>query len=614
MSMDEKLMFLAKFLQEFYILPYNHDELVELLAKIRDGFVLSENEYNWFRYIINGGDNENDSEGDALFTGDYTDLINKPFIPDSLGDLKDYPVIMARINQRFNELVAVDSTLLEKINDNARFIAAIEVVVNDDIARLTKIVEACRLFEGESLDDVINGIKGELGWLDLLKEDLNKGKVLSERDFLAAYEEILISINNTADGLTGYIKNVIADSIMDPGSPTSRLDSIGEALATKVDKIYGKGLSTNDFEDKYKKLLDVILGDAKLDGATDDLTYATCFNDYVKNIVYGYMGELKYMLEDLANKMYERVDNDMEKLTADMIQMREEVLDDLNAVKDQALDSMVFKEKDGPATIAVGGLKAGRELANRNVREVLLEILCPTVFPTVSASFDLTNYKGLYEIGEVIGIKSIIANVTPGSLPVKDVCFEKRAGNNYEIMATYAYKPPTTSVKHLFPDVYEGLAGYRVTQSMAGDFFRVKVRDTAGNESSCNVGALNFVYPIFYGVLNIDEDIASLTQNRITTIFNKVLQSPRTNCTYKYTTNNQRMVIAVPEHHGKMTSVYDENQYIITNSFKSHPVQFKFTVKEFLNGAYVTSTYTQNYNIYYNNPSSVSQFGVTFKF
>ena len=314
---------------------------------------------------------------------------------------------------------------------------------------------------------------------------------------------------------------------------------------------------------------------------------------------------------ELGNEIKEKKD----EITADIDVLKQEIVNDFNAIKDQATDSMIFKNNEGPSTITIGGLNEGSKLANKSVKEVLLEILCPTISPTVSASLDLTNYKSLYEVGEVIGIKSIIANITPGTLPVKTIYFDKKkTDGGYEEMNSYSYNQDNNTIKHTFPDNYEGLAGYRVTQSMASDFFRVRVIDRANNESSCYVGGLDFVYPIFYGELNVDEDIAKLTQDKITTIFNKVLQSPGTNCTCKYITNNQRMVIAVPEYHGTMADIYDENQYKITNSFKSRSVQFKFTVKEFLNGAYVTSTYTQKYNIYYNNPSSVSQFGITFKF
>ena len=234
--MDKDLMFLADFLEQYYILPYTHEELLDILSRMRNGYFLSESEYEAFKNIILG---DEDIEGGILFSGDYQDLINKPYIPKKLSDLQDYNTFISVINDTWAKLKQEDVNLGEKISDNARFVSALEVVLAEDIKRLEKMISACQLFEGDSLADVINNIKAELGWLDIIKQDIEKGKVLSEKDFTAVYEEILKSINETTNGLTGYIKKVIAESIVEPGEPNSdgvtRLDSIGEALFMKVD-------------------------------------------------------------------------------------------------------------------------------------------------------------------------------------------------------------------------------------------------------------------------------------------------------------------------------------------------------------------------------------------
>ena len=271
MSTDKELELLATIIDQCcdccepkFELPYTHDELIEILSRVRDGHVLNLQEYEAFKLLLfNKDDGEDNTEGDVLFTGNYLDLKNKPFIPLNMTQLQDYEVIMRALNKRMDELSARDSELEESIDNNARFISAIEVVLMDEIEKLTKLVEACKLFEGDSLEDVIAAIQGELAGLERLREDLDKGMVLSERVFTEEYNQILDSISNNPEGLAGYIKNVIADSIVDPGQPNNssnmRLDSIGEALATKVDKDGDKVLSTYDFDDTYKNLLDPVL-------------------------------------------------------------------------------------------------------------------------------------------------------------------------------------------------------------------------------------------------------------------------------------------------------------------------------------------------------------------
>ena len=139
-----------------YKIPYTHDELIDILSRIRDGHVLTENEYNLIMMLVGSEDNEN--IGDVLFSGNYLDLINKPFIPTKLADLQDYPAVFGRINTMINNLSEKDKEILEGMSDLSRFLSAIEVTFNQDINRLNKLIEACQLFEGESLNDVIANI------------------------------------------------------------------------------------------------------------------------------------------------------------------------------------------------------------------------------------------------------------------------------------------------------------------------------------------------------------------------------------------------------------------------------------------------------------------------
>ena len=597
MSTDRDLLFLAEFLEQFFILPYTHDELLEILARIKNGYFLTQGEYEVLKNIIVGGGDE-DIEGDFLFSGDYTDLTNKPYIPKKLSDLTDYKTFMSVINNTWATLKDKDAELEEKISDNARFVSALEVVLSQDIQRLEKLVNACKLFEGENLSDVITNIRDELGWLELIKEDLDKGKVLSEKDFTAAYEEILRGINETAEGLSGYIKKVIAESIIEPGEPNGngvyRLDSIGEALATKVDKVYGYGLSQNDFANRYKEILDGVLN--------RDGNGTGTLQEYVIDIVDRYEEEFLYMINDLGDRMNEYTENEIQAIKKELADKFLEMDKEMEETKQETLYGITFKPGDGPASVALGGLEKGAILEGRSLRDVLLEILCPFVMPTAYATLELAPHCDyLSKIGSVVEIEGITVSIDRGSLPIAKVRFMEKVGDDYELLGSYS--GPVT--EYWFVDKL-----YEITKSIPSDHFIVEVEDTEGHITVCNTQAVDITYPIYYGSIAEDADItAELVQG----LYEKV-KRPGSDCEIGYITNNQRMLFAIPQGYGVVSEILDQNGYLITNSFETKTVTLTFKVKEIVNSMPKWTEYKQNYFVYYNNPSTVNGFKVTYKF
>ena len=68
--------------QVFYNLDYTHEVIEELLDKIHDGYVLSEEQYNKLVEIVN-------MEFISTFDGDYENLSNKPMIPSKMSELEN---------------------------------------------------------------------------------------------------------------------------------------------------------------------------------------------------------------------------------------------------------------------------------------------------------------------------------------------------------------------------------------------------------------------------------------------------------------------------------------------------------------------------------------------
>lgn len=619
MSNSNDLVFLAKLLEQCYVLPYDHDELLDLLSKIQDGRMLTQEEYEVFRLII---DPDNDvTDGDVLFTGDYKDLLNKPFIPTKMIDLQDYPVIMGRINQMVSNLSERDKELAQSISDNARFLSALEIVLKQDIDRLTELVETAKLFQGDSLESVIENIQGELGWLDKIKDDLEEGKVLSEKDFTAAYESILKSIDETTDGLVGIIKDVIAESIVEPGEPNGngvfRLDSIGEALATKVDKKYGYGLSQYDFNDMYRGIIEpvaqfeapaeLVLENGFYDEATGKDNLSGTLQGYILYYVDRYKESFEAFMNSLGERMQEYTENAVQGLKLEMTERLDRMEKDVENTMEETLYGVKFKEYDGPTTIEVGALKKGSHIAEKSIREVLLEILCPFAVPTVSARLELSPHcNELAMVGEVVEIKGIVANVDRGSLPIEKVIFKQKIGGEYVVLEAY----DNGQTDHWFPDILE------TTKSISGEDYMVEIYDTEGNYASSYVQDINVVYPVYLGVINpnaINDNTELISTVKKMQYNVNYYGSEITN---KYTTRDQCMVIAIPVEYGAITDVYDQNGYIITNSFQYKTVTLSFEVKEASSSGEEVrmNTYKQNYVVYYNNPSTVTGFDVTFKF
>ena len=582
-----------------YKIPYTHDELIDILSRIRDGHVLTENEYDLIMMLIGSEDNEN--VGDVLFSGDYLDLINKPFIPTKLADLRDYPAVFGRINTMINSLSEKDKEILESISDISRFLSAIEVTFNQDINRLNKLIEACQLFEGESLNDVITNIREELGWLDMIREDIEEGKILSEKDFTAVYEEILKSINETEEGLIGIIKQAIKDSIKDPGQPNGNgvftLDTIGEALASKVDKRFdGYDLSQNDFTNEYKAILDDVLNNNN----------ETNLREFVISIVEQYEEVFKFHITDIGDRMIEYTQNAVRNMENALNNQTQELKEMIEETREEAFDGIKFDIGEGPVSINIGGLKKGTNIEERSVKDVLLELICPFVYPEISAELILAYPQYLYEIGDVAEIAGIQANIERGSLPIKHVVFKERVGNTYKIIGSYG----SGQIAHWFPEVFE------LTHTIDDQYFIVEVEDEEGNRATSGAGSINFVCPIYYGIIS-DREFKEKNEEmspEIVTGLNKQLKYMGEECKYEFTTNNDKIVLAVPEDYGPIVNIYDQNGYIITNSFEADVINMRFTVKEKIGDEYEMHEYIIPYYVYHNNPNTVYGFEITFKF
>ena len=608
MSANKNLMLMAELLENFYVLPYSHDELLDLLSRIKDGYFLTKNEYEALKGIIVGDDGEDNSDIELFFSGDYKDLKNKPYIPKKLSDMSDYKTFTTAINNSWALLKDRDAQLEEQINTSSRMLSTLETILSKNIERLENTVNAIKVFEGEELEEVILNVKDDLAQLKQVSIDLSNGRTLSEKDFTAEYEEILRTITNTTNGLAGYIRDVIAESIVDKGNPNGngnfRLDSIGEALATKVDKDTERDLSHNDFTDEYKDVIDDIFEAYKsytYDPNVDGEIPLTPLMYYISMIVDRYEQAFDDMINRTNEMLVQNTKDEIEKISKDIADKFKEHDDLLENMQDVTALGTVFEKNDGATSITLGGLQKGTVLEGKTVREVLLEILCPFVGPTVSGGLRLSASSSGYltKIGTSVIITHITAYINKGTLPILKTEFKKFNGYDYDSLAVYSGEMNQHSI-----GVFE------ITKSIPSDYFIVEVTDSKGNVYTSNTQAIDIVYPIYFG--SVDKDIV-FDENGIKNLHENVLY-PGSECRIKYTTNNERMVIAVPRSHGTVSEIIDPNGYNITKSFSRVELTMKFKVTEQYGDIIKTNEYTQDYIVYYNNPSTVTTFELTFRF
>jgi hypothetical protein len=278
-----------------------------------------------------------------------------------------------------------------------------------------------------------------------------------------------------------------------------------------------------------------------------------------------------------------------------------DIRDEMDDVKKETSDGVIFKEGDGPASITLGGVKKGTVLEGKTIREVLLDMLCPFVYPSAVATLELSphcNY--LSRIGNAVEIKGVTVDINKGSLPISRVIFKQKKGSRYETIGAY----DSMTTEHWFPEILE------ITQSISSDHFIVEIYDTEGNSCTVNTQAVDIVYPIFYGTMDGNvEPTTELIENMY-----ELLKYSGTDCSLRYTTSNQSMVFAIPQGYGVVSDIFDQNGYIITKSFKTKTLTLSFEVKEKSGDIIKTNIYKQNYFVYYNNPSTVTGFEITYKF
>ena len=255
----------------------------------------------------------------------------------------------------------------------------------------------------------------------------------------------------------------------------------------------------------------------------------------------------------------------------------------VSAEKKAQYDENTIFNTDMVTVNALGGIKAGEDLNNMPVQQLLTKLLYPYVAPTISATG--TPNGGTFEKGNNQTVTNIKAVVTKKSEKITKVevfdgstSLGVKEGVEVENGGTFTF-PVSVAVS-------------------ANKNFQANVTDASGKTVSAKTGAFNFVYPYYMGVCAED---AEINADLVKGLTKKV--EAKGNKSHAFTCDYQRMIFAYPKAHGKLKSIIDPNNFDVTATFGVQEVSITG-----LDGT------AQAYYVYVNSASTVSNFTMKFNY
>ena len=257
--------------------------------------------------------------------------------------------------------------------------------------------------------------------------------------------------------------------------------------------------------------------------------------------------------------------------------------------KDQLTGNITYTNST-PIVSAHGGVAVGETFDKVPIKDLFDKILYPYVAPTLSATCTAPANGGTYEIG--VGTTATSVRAVVGK--------KSRSITKIEVFGSDA---ASTALATVTAGVANGgtfdikVSKELKTAALNGFKFTVKVTDSDNKSVSANTGVFNLVYPIYTGVTSE----SSVSASMVTGLTKKI--ETKANKRYTYTASNQRIVLAYPASYGNLKIIYDANNFDVTSTFTKSTVNITCA-----DGTSVS------YNVYMNDPSTVTDFAMDYRF
>lgn len=286
--------------------------------------------------------------------------------------------------------------------------------------------------------------------------------------------------------------------------------------------------------------------------------------------------------ESVANALNSAIGNKVDKVAGKGLSTNDYTNEEKNKLAGVASGATVNDTKyknQTPSTVAVGGIEKGYVPPASGVEaiDMIDKLLHPYVAPAVTAAMSPVN-GGTVENGTTQTVNAVTVNITLGSTSITKI----------EVF------DGSTSLGSLTSGISAGANTVALTNALSvtsNKQLSVVVTDAAGKTVTAKTGSYTFVSPYYYGAIDAD---ATLTETLIKAATKSV--QAKGNKSFNFTCNNQRMLYAYPKSYGNLTKILDANSFDVTGTFARSEVT--------VNGV--------AYNAYINDPSTVSNFKMTF--
>ena len=543
---------------QYQSLNFTHEEVDELLSKVASWIdnekrLLTADEYKQLTEALRFLHE---------FNGNYDNLINKPSIPVNISQLKN-DVGFTTINLESIKdwvMMCIDEAELG-YEENYVTENTMHNLYNDVYDRLKTDINEMenRIKARYATKDQIKGLEYELEPHKHEAHDI--GSAIRDSE-----------VYTLADDLKDLNKNVIdyknktkeySNSLVDTKHKINELKNSIDTYST-----YSKN--------QFKKLNEKVEKKAERDHTHDEFSLIQHIeqHDHLNKVVLDAIDSGSLAKWNATTKFVGNV----ETIT-------------LNGIDQQSFLDGWANANNKTTSIDVGGIPTGSNLEGKSLYEIMKMMFYPDIGP--SLTIEMAPAELNFEIGleNPAIIQSIIATVIPGTNPIK----------NIKLFVDGIQKDIKTDVAHggtFTFDINESI--YSEKRVTIESKYKIRVEDEIGLGAEAVSPAINFYYPMFYGILDPIVDIYSVIESDI--INQSKIISDKVNKTITYNVLNQKMFYAYPSEYGELAKILDTNGFDVTNAFEVANIDLT------INGSVI------NYYIYISNANSNTNFDVTYRF